>query len=214
MHEQTPSNAHAAIEKENREEEGRPTGACTREWPSMPQEMERYAGEPWFGHMAWFFSPQEAERWREAVMQQTYDKLLVGLMERHWGLTMLQFALHLVTWPSQRGTLTLGDVKCRFSRFLKAGRRPAMELKAKLLMADGQQTGDKAGNFYAWMDKHCRSLLMVERPLDYECFCELSEAYGREAVAQVLLDMENEPGLEMRDCGMMAERWLEARKHR
>ena len=36
------SNAHAAIEKENREEEGRPTGACTREWPSMPQEAQRW----------------------------------------------------------------------------------------------------------------------------------------------------------------------------
>ena len=184
-----------------------------RSWPAVPEEMQQYRMEDWYNPVCELFDRSKTERWRDTLMMQTYDKELVGLAERNWAATVLQFVRHLVTWPSSRPLCTINDVKRCFSGFFRPDRAPSRDLKTYLRQLDlsRQSIDDRQRRFYNYMQKHCPHLMQMERALTCEQFDQLRQRYGKVPVLRVLDAMENTANLPKRDCFRTAEEWLFSR---
>ena len=208
--EQNDPNAPTRIEEKDKEEET----DCVHtheEWPSEPEQMKRYKGELWYPYVQRLFLKENTQLWRETLMQQIYDKELVGLIDRHWDETLLMFAEHLVAWPSPHGCLSETDVRLRFRRFIIEDKLPMRILKHHLQRMELRQkaTDPRELRFYDFMDQHCPHLVQMEQAMTYPQFDALRQQYGKERVLNVLCDMENDPKLHKRDCCATAQRWLE-----
>ena len=224
---QTASNAHA-IEIENKKENkntlpsfshetqssSEPAAErVTQSWPKKPAELEAYRGELWHGYVCELFNQRQMQSWRETLMQQIYDKELVGLVERHWAETVMQFVYHLVTWPPSKGIWSIEDLKRTFHGYLRPNRAPSRELKAYLRQLEQQDTvkDDREQRFIDFMHQHFPHLLLMDDALTFEQFDQLRHQYGKQAVLTVLADMENDTSLERRSCFDTALQWLRYR---